>query len=375
MTRLLCFADTQIGVGTLALADQRAVLDRIVAIAITEGAEVVVHGGDVFEGPLVTPEQLREFLDATEPLRARGIPLVVLRGNGRHDMAVRPVHALDVLRDIPGFWVSDRPEVIRLAGCAVCTLPWVHPARLLAKMNGGVDHDHVYAGITKILTDAAYDMYEKLGDEPAVLVAHWAISSAKLPNGLSVEELREPVLPWAELTAIGYDLIVGAHIHLPQRLDNPDLDRTPGFVVGSPQQLNFGERGERGCWLVEFGGEQPTWRFIPVVSREFVTLDLDPAEDFANNEVPEGAIVRVRMRLTEQQFLELDQGAIRAQLLDAGAERVRFDLDIERDQRRAVEITEQLSAVDAMALYCDATGVEEPLRSALIDTIRAWEGE
>lgn len=379
MTRLLFLADTQLGVGTVTLTDQRAVLDRIVQVALDEHVDVVVHGGDVFEGPVVTPEQLRVFLDATEPLRAAGIPLLVLRGNGRHDMAVRPVHALDVLRDVPGFVVADRPDVYVVEGCAICALPWVHPGRLLANLNGSVNHDTVNSVVARMLADIAADLYGKVSlDVPhvsAILVAHWAISSAKLPSGLSVADLREPVLPWADLDAIGYDLIVGAHIHEPQNLNNPSLDETVGFVIGSPQQLNFGEQGERGCWIVTVADGATASKFVPITSRAFVTLDLE-VDDLADDPlIPEGAIVRVRTRLTEEEFQALDQLWLRQRFLDAGAEHVRLDLDVERETRRRIEITEQLSPVEAMTLYCDAAGIDEPLRGALILTIKLWSEE
>ena len=388
MTSILFLADTQIGVGTVTLADQRVVLDQIIEVAVDEKVELVVHGGDVFEGPLVTPEHLRLFLDATEPLRRAGIPILLLRGNGRHDMAVRSVHALDVLREIPGFTVAERPYVVFPGRFAVCALPWVHPGRLLAQMNGSIDHARVNSAITEILTQVARELFEQARDEltreiPVVLVAHWAISGAKLPGEMLSDELGEPVLPWAELDAIGYDLIVGAHIHEPQMLSNPDVDQGPGFVIGSPQQLNFGEQGDHGCWLVDFDDSGVNTTFTPLASRQFLTLTFehdDPLAQLSVSEhvgwdLPSGAIVRVRMALSEEQFHALDQGAVRRGLLEAGAQQVRFDLDVRRETRRRIAITEQLPPAEAMMFYCEATGIYEPLRSELIKTIKDWSSE
>lgn len=250
MSKVLFLADTQIGVGTVGLDDQRDVLDRIVHLAWEHAVDVVVHGGDVFEGPVVTPEQMRMFLDVWEPLRTMAIPTVVLRGNGRHDGAVRPVHALDVLREVPGFCVSDRPGCFEFEDFSICSLPWVHPAGLIARTNGSLAHDRINSFMADALVKIAGELRERAG-ETAVLIAHWAISGSRLPSGISADEMGEPVLPWAELDALGYDLIVGAHIHEPQLLGDSRLDTTPGFVVGSPQQLNFGDKGERGCWIVE----------------------------------------------------------------------------------------------------------------------------
>jgi DNA repair exonuclease SbcCD nuclease subunit len=377
--RILFLADTQIGVATVALDEQRDVLDRIVHTAWEHAVDVVVHGGDVFEGPIVTPEQMRMFLDAWEPLRGMAIPTVVLRGNGRHDAAVRPVHALDVLREIPGFIVADRPEAYEFDGFTLSALPWVHPAGLIARTNGSLAHDKVNSFMARALVDIARDLREPVIG-PSVLVAHWAITGAKLPTGILADEMSEPVLPWAELDALGYDVIAGAHIHQPQRLDNPALDQTHGFVVGSPQQLNFGEHGEHGCWLVEVGGADELRfppQFIPIPSRQFVTFDFDDPEGIAlaymdGLEIPEGAIVRMRSKMTAEQAQKLDQGKLRQALTQIGAASVRLDIDIEREVRRRAEITESLSAVEAMALYCDAVGIEDPLRAELLELIRDW---
>jgi DNA repair exonuclease SbcCD nuclease subunit len=364
LTRILCLADTQIGVGTVELADQRVVLEQIVDLALGHEVELVVHGGDVFEGPVVTPEQMRMFLDATAPLRMRSVPMLILRGNGRHDSAVRSVHALDVLRNIDGFIVSDRPESLVFENVEVCTLPWVHPGALIASMNGSVDHDHVNTAVSDLLVRIARDLRQ---GRPAVLVAHWAITGAALPSGLPVEEMREPVIPWGELDALGYDAIIGAHIHQPQRLDKADLDKTVGIVLGSPQPLNFGETGARGCWLIDRGVPE----FIPIASRQFVTLSLEDLDEG----VPEGAYVRVRATLSATEAEQIDQQELRRMVLEQGAHAVRLDVDIERESRKRADITEQVGPEEAMELYCDAAGIEEPLRGQLIETIQEWSHE
>ena len=364
MTRILCLADTQIGVGTVELADQRVVLEQIVQLAVEREVGLVIHGGDVFEGPIVTPEQMRMFLDVTKPLRDYDIQMLILRGNGRHDSAVRTVHALDVLREIRGFIVSDRPASILFHDFEVCTLPWVHPGALIASMNGSVDHDHVNTAVADMLVRIARDLRQ---GHPSLLVAHWAITGAALPSGLPAEEMREPVIPWGELDALGYDAIIGAHIHQPQRLDKPELDKTVGFVLGSPQPLNFGESGEHGCWLLDNG--VPV--FIPIASRQFVTLSLEDLDEG----VPEGAYVRVRATLSATEAEQIDQQELRRMVLEQGAHAVRLDVDIERESRRRADITEQVGPEEAMELYCDAAGIEEPLRGQLLETIKEWSHE
>lgn len=379
MPRFLAFADSQLGVATVDLADQAAVLERIVGVALDHEVDAVLHGGDVFEGPLVTPEQLRVFIDATRPLRDEGVPLLVIRGNGRHDSAVRSVHALDIFREIDGITVHDRPGIFHVDGVAVCTLPWVHPGRLIATIDDDISRDDVNAVTATLLVEAARDLREKARPAPAILLAHWAITGSALPSGLPVEEMREPVLPWAELDALGYDLIVGAHIHQGQRLGDPEVDQTRGIVLGSPQQLSHGEKGDHGCWRIDVS-PWASAEFIPIESRRFVTLDAVLGADGTveigggpGDNALGGAVVRIRYSATEDQARRVDHTALRRQAVEAGASRVTIEPTVVREARaRAEAIDEQLGPVDALATYCDAQAVEDPLRGRMLDALRGW---
>ncbi len=391
MTRLLAFGDTQLGVATVDLADQREVLDRIVQVAIDRKVDTVLHGGDVFEGPVVTPEQMRTFLNGVAPLRAHGIPLLVIAGNGRHDASVREVNALDVLREVDGIRVADTPTVAVLGEgkVAVCCLPWVHGGRLIASMNGSLTHDAANETTAQMLVRIAGHLHAQarmlslntLGDSeslPTVLLAHWSISGSALPTGLPVDEMREPILSWADLDAIGFDAVIGAHIHVPQRIDNPELDRTLGVVVGAPQQLNHGDQGERGCWIVDLGDLLASAEFVPIESKRFVTYEPGFLLDDSRLErLPlvglDDAIVRVRYTATEDQARRVDHDELRRELLDAGASRVTIEPQIIRKERaRAQQISEHLSPVDALAEFCEANDVEPDRALSMLARLKEW---
>lgn len=373
--RLLALADTQIGVATVDLQDQADVLERIVNVALEHEVDAVLHGGDVFEGPHVTPEQMRVFLDAVKPLRLRAIPILVIRGNGRHDSAVRRVHALDVLNEIPGILVHDRPDIEYFAGVAVCTLPWVHPGRMIASLEEawGERHEQAVSAIGDGLVAVAHQLAEQAGPQHRkILLAHWAISGALVPSGLKVEELGEPVVPWAELDALGYSLILGAHIHQPQPLSQ-GFDHAVGFVIGSPQQLNHGEHGEHGCWLIDLpgpAGEDVRSEFVPIESRQFITIN---AEDEETTEIPDGAIIRYRYTLPEEEARYVDHDIVRQELLRMGASRVTIEPTIIRAARaRAETVTEQLSPGEALAAYCVAQEISDPLRGRMLAQLDDW---
>ncbi len=373
--KLLILSDTQIGATTVDLADQRAVLDRIIAIGLERNVDLVLHAGDVFEGAVVTPEHLRCFLDGTAPLREAGIPMCIALGNGKHDSSVRAVHALDVLRDIDGFDISDRPKREAYGEINVCTLPYVPINNLIAKMDGKADHASATELATKMLVGIARDLYAP--GVPSVLLAHWFIDNTSLPTGLPVDQMHEPVLPWADLDAIGYDAIIAGHNHHGQQISRPLIDSTLGIVVGSPQPLNHGEAGyEHGCWIIEVNDAlvlDPPGRvieeFVPIESRQFATIDYnDTGWNF-----DDGAIVRVRYTASEDEARRIDHEQLRRTLIEEGASKVTIEPTIIRKERaRAQQISESLSPVDALAEFCEANDVEPDRALAMLARLKEW---
>lgn len=384
MVTILATADWQAGVTTLPLEEQTSVWHAIADKAIERRVDLFLHGGDLYQGPVATMEQIAAIRSVFNRLREADIPIVLIRGNGVHDLAMRSVDALDLFRDYDGITVSDRPEAHVVAEVAVCTLPWVHPGRLLAQWNGEVDHDRVNEEAARLLVEIARDLLEaevlyQNPDLPKVLLAHWAISGTSLPSGLSADEMREPVLPWADLDALGYELVVAGHLHHPQRIDNPELDRTVGLVPGSPQQLNFGETGEHGVWLVDLEPGRVEAEFVPVPSRPFVTIIWDPdmrslrKADWHGLDNMHGAIVRVRYSATEEQARRFDHNEMRRVLTEAGAFRVKIEPEIVRERRaRSERITEGLSPVEALEAYGESEGLPEGLRERMVATLREW---
>ncbi len=414
--KLISTGDWQCGqTGALTLEDQEAVWHRIVDVALERHVDLFLHAGDLVHGPIFTMEQLAAIRRVFARLRAAKIPVAIVTGNSVHDLAVRPVHALDVFKDYDGIYVSDRPDCLNFDGLDVCTLPWVSPARLLAMSNGEVNHEKAASAMTPMLVNIAERLYLiSRRETPVVLLAHWFIDNTSLPTGLPVDQMHEPVLPWADLDAIGYDAIIAGHNHHGQQISQPLIDSTLGIVVGSPQPLNHGEAGyEHGCWIVDVpalaepvarvgsssgaptsAGERAVTQrgpvpgsasaeFVPIESKRFVTLDLDP-EDLGGDAynlhgadglepVLEGDIIRVRYRGTESQAQFIDHESLRRSVMSAGASRVTIEPQIIRKERaRAEHISEQLSPVDALAAYCDANDVDPDRALAMLARLKEW---
>ena len=415
MPKLLCFGDAHLGQGPEygvpprgRLGDQDDVLQQIAQLAIDEAVGGVLCAGDVFEGPNIPPEQLDVFARFVEALQGR-IPVLSVVGNARHDAAMRATNGLAIFNHIDGIEVHAQPGVVAFAGCAVATLPWVHPGRLIAQRGGG-DRDEIHADAAQLLLDIAAQGLEDCArvapGAPTILLGHWSVSGASLPNGLPVDQLREPVIALPDLEALGFDAIVAGHIHRPQLLETR-VGSAPGpiFYVGSPMPLNHGEAStDHGVWILDLpggasssvrapstpvdgqsngspagdAGSTPAPRFIPIDSPRFVTLDYADPDFFLSGcfdqttELVDGtvadAIVRVRYRATSEQQAKIDVSQIRRDLFEAGAAVVKVQPEILRaDRARVSGVDESLGELDALDLYVDANAIE----TGLADRMRA----
>jgi DNA repair exonuclease SbcCD nuclease subunit len=392
--RLLCTGDWQLGKGGR-LTDQADVADRIAAAAIERHVDAVLHAGDVFEGPVVQPEELAVFRRFAAHLREAGIPILVARGNGRHDQARRPEHALAIFADIPNVQVADRPDIHTVGGCTVATLPWVDPGRLVAAHNGDTPRDEINQETARLLVRIAHGLAEDTATaSPRVLLGHWHVDAALSAHGqLSSELFHEPLLPLYELEALGFDAVILGHNHRPQLLAaDPDDPSIPVFHVGSPMPLDFGETGfDHGVWILELGGLPNDGKsarefvghgesvcharaeFVAIESRRLQQTSFDiadlPVDEFVESlydpaawpEV-DAAIVKVTLRCTQAQQRRLDLARLREAVLAAGAHTVEIDVDTVREQRSRVDgVTGELDPLDAFDAWAASNEIDPGL--------------
>jgi DNA repair exonuclease SbcCD nuclease subunit len=385
--KILAFGDAQLGAHGR-LDDQADVLDKIASVAIDRNVDLVLNGGDTFEGGEIKPTELRVFADFIARLRDAGIPCLTVIGNGRHDRH-RSADGLDIFREIPGVTVASSPDVYRFEGCMVAALPWVSPARLQAAYGASASRDEVTAHVTSLLIDVAQQLHEDCrqvaANLPAVLLTHFAISGASLPTGLPVEMLKEPVLPLQELEAVGFDAVVASHIHKPQLLSNPERDGTPHiFFTGSPMAHDHGESGfTHGVWLLALDTEEMHAEFVPIESRRLLTMEADLVDKGDSAHLPwlwpddleqiDGSIVRVKYRATADQARHIDIAAMRASLLEAGAHSVSVQPEIVRaDRARVAGLDEGVSELDALEDWFRANTVEPGLADRMREKTREY---
>lgn len=415
--KILCLGDVHLGAGTdygrvpfgegSRLEDQRQVLQRIAKLAADEEVDLILFAGDAFHRRRPTPSEIlvwREFVDA--------VPyLVAVDGNHDVESADRP-SALETVRGLYPYRVSRRPEVIcpygenagtRADTTYVATLPWTPPSRLVASLNGQVERDEVNTVCAELLIAAARELRAQIPEEAtAILLAHWSVSGSSLPNGLPVDQLREPVLPLPDLEALGFDFIVLGHIHNPGPLGTfpPGQIQPYVFYTGSSAVADFGEAEvAHGAWIIDTEPVAERLRFVPIEDRRFVTVDVDLTTNFElgtldgvehaepyDPRVDEDetdviaamiaeqfpltdAVVRVRYRCTSEQARRVDAAALRALLNDAGVSKVySLAADVVRGDRARVEgVDENLSEREALDAWIEANAAlvgnkADPLR-------------
>ena len=376
--KVMCLADTHLGSGAAyaddRLADQAKVLAQVVQI-IEQDEEIrlVLLAGDVFHRPRPTPATLLTFRRFTDSLAQMEIPTIAITGNAGHDIEAgdRPC-ALDLFES-RWFRVSRRPELIWdfVDGVTVATLPSVPVSRLVSQADSverGPIFDQAAEALLAIATEQR-GLCESLGGshKASILLGHWSVSGASLPNGLPVDSLSEPILDLASLERLNYDAMVFGHIHAPQRLmtvgeGNSNNGWHPAFYCGSPMNVDFGEPHEHGCWIIDTEAETT---FVPLEYRPFLTIDYDftdwgdhsidwdrgillpDEEDFTD------AVVRVRYKATEEQHRRVDTAALKKAILDAGAHKV-FQISAEivkQDRARVQGVDENLEPSAALNLY------------------------
>lgn len=379
------FTDPHIGSGTEyasnRLADQDDTLLQIAKLAVDLNADAVLMGGDCYHRPHPSNEArevVRRFCDR---LAAERIPMVAVHGNAGHDIeAVDRATALG-LHASEFVHVSRSSELILAPGeLAVATLPSVQLGRLVAARDGG-DRQEIFADAVDLLLRTAEDLYAQVPEGwPSVLLGHWACDWPGMPPQIHD---HEPVLPLAALDAIGFDMVLMGHIHIPQQVGRC-------ISGGPPAVVSFGDAElKHGCWVLTANGPGAVEaEFVPLEDRRFLTVDIDLTDDamtesfdhgldetdllagaISENGPLDNAVIRIRYRATEAQHRRVDQGALKRLALDCGAHRVyQVVPDIVRETRaRAEGVDETLGPLEALHAWAAANDVDDAPSAALRD--------
>jgi exonuclease SbcD len=395
MPRFLCCGDLHLDAGPDLgrapgdrLREQEQVWRRCLEISVEQEVDAILFAGDAFHKARPTPEAMlafeRPLIHTDRDITSDGMIAVL----GNHDVAgVALGTGLEVFAEAGLLTLAREPAIHAVAGVSIVCLPWVAASRIVAAQGGG-DRDDVNEIAAKLLIEIARGLREEVSG-PAILLTHFSISGSALPNGLPVEQLREPVLELGELEALGFDAIIAGHIHRPQL-----IGEAGAFYVGSPLPLNFGEADdEHGVWILETDPvtaserERPLFvpRFVPVESRPLVNLARDAygvEQWFGNdpeNSIPgfvNEAVVKLTLSATQEEARRIDIGAVKRALIAAGAHKVwAVQLEVEKPERARVEgLSEDLDELAALELWLAASDVNGDQASAMRERTAAYLG-
>lgn len=390
--RLLHFADLHVGMENYGRLDPatgtstrvRDFLDRldeVIDYGLEHGADLAIFAGDAFKNRDPDPTQQREFASRIKRL-ADAVPTLLLVGN--HDMPGMAAKAssLDIFRalDVPGVMVGHTPggQVIetRRGPVYLAWLPYPMRNRLLSlEENRGKTLEELEAALKETVSLILRDLAQEAGAHamPRVLAGHLSVAEAKLGSERSVMLGRDVAVTTSGLADEVWDYVALGHIHKHQALNAGG--RPPVVYSGSLERIDFGEEAEEKgfCW-VELKREATQWRFVPVLARPFHTLRVDVREAeeptaaviAALDKTPDGAVVRVIVRLRSSQQAGLRDRDIYAALPDAASVVVIREADTEMRARLGNLAPEALSPIELVRAYFEARSVEPDRLAALL---------
>ena len=190
---------------------------------------------------------------------------------------------------------------------------------------------------------------------PTVLVGHLSVTGATLSTGQQMIG-REIELGVGDLRMAKVDLVCLGHIHKPQNWGEV-------YYSGSITRLNFGEVEDKGVWVHRFDPgkcKKIVSEFIKTPAREMVTLDCDalPSID-ALPLVPEGAYVRLRYRVSEEDVHKVDEKALKEKLSVMGAAEITIEKTVAPRQRvRAEGISGFASLEEKLRKWAEISGID-----------------
>ena len=278
--RILHTSDWHVGkrLGRFDRADEyAAVIDEVVAIAEAEGADLVVHSGDLFDRASPPVEAIRLALTGLVRLAAGGSrPVVVVAGN--HDsgdlfevlapyLAGFGVHLVGRIKppDAGGVLALDTPGGAARIGC----FPFLKAAQAVDFMERAEGWYRKYADRVRRISETYAAAVTSVDDAVGLLVGHFMVGGVTVRRGVPRGErelhIGEAYAATAEAVPTTLDYVALGHIHAPQPVPGSGV---PAQYAGSLLQLDFGESGEeKRVVLVEADpGAPATVRSIPMTA-------------------------------------------------------------------------------------------------------------
>lgn len=340
-------------------------LDKPINFAIENKVDLVIFTGDTFKHATPEPIYQKEFAKRIKKLSLNKIPTILLVGN--HDILYR-IDGSDAL-DIYNTLLVDHVRVFNRIDSKnietpngvvqVIALPHITKSRLLTKEEyralNTKDQDKLM--IEKI-KQAINAMLEKLDPKlPSILIGHGTIETAQFGSeqDLSIGKVLSYPLSFFQIPTLDY---VGfGHIHRHQILQN---EKPLILYAGSLERVDFSEEKEdKGFIYLELKKGKIKYEFKSTNPRSFLTISCDlteslvPQQDLeasVKSKFAPGAIIRLRYKIKEKNFDQINQEEIKALLRDSFAFTIQPEIVHEERTYRLAELDTSLISNPLLAL-------------------------
>jgi DNA repair exonuclease SbcCD nuclease subunit len=336
------------------LLDQKAVINRIMEIAVEEEVMAMIVLGDLFERRLLDAVTLRFGVEALLHI-ATIAPLYVLPGN--HD-----AHSLSGERFTPEFLdeLNSRitflyEGVYEIPGCHArfFALPWCSTKTAVEKV--------------KSLREKATDYEDGV---TKVLLLHHPIAGCRTSENY-VCPAQDGLAP--DAICDGWDLVAAGHFHDMQTFGA----KNNGLYVGAPMQHDFRDANrteERGVVIATFDGAVPKIKHVPIQSPRFYALRWSQITNhaFKASMLSRGDRVRVGVEATSTNWAtEGAQAEMWAKpLREQGVHVSVFHIPIIEAQQR-LEVGDRLSTDQVLLDYVNSVDTGGLDKTRLLEIGRA----
>lgn len=385
MIRGAHFSDIHYAGATLEEADR--CFTFAVDATLTRGIDFAVISGDSTDHALDIHAPAVEALARNIRRLADHCPVLMLQGTFSHE----PPGTLNVFRLLGGKYpihVADRLQQVALmpAGMWVASDEWrfeavPERARALFSCVPTVNKAAVAAAV------GAADAAQAVGDHLSMLLRGYAamneaarrrgIATIGVSHGTVYGCLTEHDVPMAgfdhefttgSLFAAGATAFMLGHIHKHQAWQNN------GRVIayaGSIGRLHYGEQGEKGFLMWEVGTDVARCELVATPTKRTIDItfegmpDLDALRQYALEHAVDGAFIRVRWTMPEEDRHQIDRAAM--ERVFGGAAGLKLECRVIPVTRaRAAGISREATIAAKVRIWAKATEAKaEPLLGCL----------
>lgn len=382
--RLVLVADTHIterrGESGVSLEEQVDILRWIGKDAADQGAELILHAGDVFDGA-TTPAERNA---AIEIFTNWGDVAPVICVFGNHDRHGE-LDLLSRIRTHNEIVVCDRPDVV-VGNAIVSCLPWPRKSWLAGRLEPDKDFGAVAAEAMRALLRSIAVGFQEV-EAPRVLLAHVELGAALVDSGQPLTGRADVELSVGDLLEAEADVVCLGHIHKFQR----HADRI--VYAGSPRQTNFGESLPKGHCIIDVErGKPPVIEHRQAPGRELVTVRAHMRDNLlceaeSGSPLTDGAgiftadlepIVRLVYEVEESQRHDAAAQADswRKMWIGSGVHSVKLDArTITTTRVRSEAIREARTNEDRLRAYWEARQETPDRAEAILAKLATLEGE